>query len=105
MDGLNKLIIMLLLLGILYALWRHQQFILGNKKTHKKKHKKIRNDEILSDSDVSKVSVSSSDEKKFQKSGYKPESVDNESLNSYGNLSFLDDSNDNGDFFFQKKQN
>jgi len=128
MEGISKLFVFLLLLALLYALWRHQQNILNTSKkpTKKKRRTKIIKvaQETASDSDMSKFSIPSEEikqkdtesssesiEDNNKKRGYKMDSImDNESINSYGNFSFIENASqnsgdyDNNDFFFQKKR-
>lgn len=122
MEG-TRLIIFLLLIALLYILWRHQQSVsnnMSNKKKEIKKNERQKNNrprvrseqESILEDNISKISIPSEEEKKIlniknKDNGYNLDSnFDDDTLDSFGsNLSFIEGTNDNNNdnnFFFQK---
>ena len=119
MNTLNRFFIFILLLALLYALWRYQQYILGSddeedvpqiayKKSKKSKRGK-RPDRSLIDEDsldnitidnVSQFSLGSLEDIRSNRESF------GDSLGSGDNLSFLDDaSRDSRESFFFEEAN
>lgn len=124
MNGLNRFFIFILLLALLYALWRYQQYILGadedddpvpqiadkpKKKGRKHRYAKKLIDEESMDNitidNVSQFSLGSLEDLKTNDGAnpYKQDSI-LDSLDTGDNLSFLDDASrdSRGSFFFEE---
>jgi hypothetical protein len=120
MNNINRILIFILLLTLLYALYKYQQHIMlgsnKDKSLQKKKIKRLKtrplikyedvnNKDTISLDNISQISIGSIDDTNAEV--YKPDSVIGGSVDS-GNISFLDtksnDSRDSKDssFFFQK---